>query len=355
MTSPGSKFIEESLEFQSKLLKARGLAKNVNDITVGTTPKEEIYREDKLVLYRYHANLDVRPHEAQPILIVYALVNRPYITDLYESRSLVKGLLDQGLDVYLIDWGYPDASDNSLDMEQYIAGYMRRCVAAALRDSGASNLNLLGICQGGTMSLCYISLYPDEVQNFIAMVTPVDFDTPDNVLAHWFREVDIDLLVDATGNVPGMLLNSMFLSLKPYRLGLEKYLQFAKIIDQPERVENFMRMEKWIFDSPDQAGAMFRTFVKEFFQKNGLIKGDIEINGQSIDLSELKLPVLNLFAKHDHLVPPSSSQAMRLAIGSEDYTESAYDTGHIGIYVSSKAGKDIPRRISRWLQERSSA
>lgn len=354
MSAPGSKFIEESLQFQSRLLKAGGLAKNFNDITVGTTPKEEIYREDKLVLYRYHANTRVPPHDAQPILIVYALVNRPYVTDLYEARSLVKGLLDRGLDVYLIDWGYPDASDSSLDLEHYITGYMHRCVAATLRDSGAANVNLLGICQGGTMSLCYISLYPDEVQNFIAMVTPVDFGTPDNVLANWFREVDIDLLVDATGNVPGMLLNSMFLSLKPYRLGLEKYLGFAKIIDQPERVENFMRMEKWIFDSPDQAGEMFRSFVKDFFQKNALIKGQIEIDSKTVNLSELKLPVLNLFAKQDHLVPPSSSQAMRMAIGSEDYTEAAYDTGHIGIYVSSKAGKDIPRRISRWLQKRSS-
>jgi len=256
------------------------------------------------------------------------------------------------MSVYLIDWGYPQAQDRYLDLPHYI-DYIDQCIEKVREYSGAKRINTLGICQGGTMSLCYAALNPDKVQNIVTMVTPVDFATPDNLLSQWFKEIDIDLVVDAVGNVPGIMLNSMFLSLKPFKLGLEKYIDFAKIIDQPEKVENFSRMEKWIFDSTDPAGAMFRTFIKEFYHANKLIKGELEISGRAVELASLSQPVLNIYAKQDHLVPPSASQALRAIIGSTDYTEAAYDTGHIGIYVSSKAGKDIPVRIARWIEQRS--
>ena len=348
----GENFLQQAMDYQSRLTNVLGSSTNMNEVQVGTTPKDSIYEEGKLKLYRYRSGNGTRSGNA-PILIVYALVNRPYIADLYDKRSLVKGLLDNGEDVYLIDWGYPGPEDRYLDLPHYVEGYIANCVAATLRESGASHVNLLGICQGGTMSLCYAALHPEKVNNFVTMVTPVDFATADNLLAHWFNGVDVDLVVDTLGNVPGVMLNSMFLSLKPFKLGVEKYLDFSTIIDQPDKVENFMRMEKWIFDSPDQAGEMFRTFVKKFSQQNKLVKGEIAINGRTVDLKNIQIPVLNLFAKHDHLVPPSSSQALRNAVGTSDYTEIGYDTGHIGIYVSGKAGKDIPRRISSWLEERS--
>ena len=348
---PNSKLYQESLEFQARLARAAGMASQLSEIKVGQTPKETIFSLDKLSLHRYSPLDNAIASTADPVLIVYALVNRPYITDLHENRSLVRGLLEQGSRVYLIDWGYPAAQDRYLDIHHYI-GYIDQCVDRVREDAGVSGVNILGICQGGTMSLCYAALNQDKVKNIVTMVTPVDFATSDNMLSHWFREIDVDLLVDTVGNVPGMMLNSMFLSLKPFRLGVEKYLDFARIADQPDKVVNFMRMEKWIFDSPDQAGEMFRTFIKDFFHENKLIHGGLRIADRRVDLRSLDQPILNIFAKQDHLVPPSASQALRLAAGSRDYTDAAYDTGHIGIYVSGKAGKDIPRRIAQWLAQR---
>lgn len=352
MTAPNSKFIEDSMSFQANLAKGMAQAGKLGEIRVGQTPKDAILHVDNLTLYRYRPT-SRRTSQAQPILIIYALVNRPYITDLYEKRSLVRNLLDQGLEVYLIDWGYPSAADHYLDLHHYVEQYIDQCVDAVRQDSKTDRVNILGICQGGSMSLCYIALNPDKVQNFIAMVTPVDFATSDNTLARWFADIDVDVLIDAVGNVPGMMLNNMFLSLKPFQLNAGKYLDMVKIMGDSEKFENFMRMEKWIFDSPDQAGAMFRTFIKEFFHDNKLVEGGLEINGRIIDLKTLDLPILNIFATQDHLVPPSSSKALRYAVSSEDYTEAPYETGHIGIYVSSKAGGDIPKKIDGWLQERS--
>ncbi|MDE0310339.1 MAG: class III poly(R)-hydroxyalkanoic acid synthase subunit PhaC [Acidiferrobacterales bacterium] len=345
------KIIEESVQFQTRLAQGAQVAAGLGEICVGSTPKELVDQVGGLRLYRYQPFSDTAT-TASPLLIIYALVNRPYIVDLHEQRSLVQGLLAEGIDLYLIDWGYPGPGDRLLNLQQYVSVLIDRCVDRTLQNSGAKQVNLLGICQGGTMSLCYSALQPRKVRNLVTMVTPVDFHTSDNMLAHWFREIDVDLLVDTMGNVPGTLLNSIFLSLRPYKLGVEKYLDFVKISDDPEKVENFMRMEKWIFDSPDQAGEMFRDFLKNFFHENRLVTGGLSIGGLPVDMKSVSQPLLNIFAKQDHLVPPASSQALKYLTGSKDCSELAYDTGHIGIYVSAKAGRDIPQRMANWLRER---
>ncbi len=344
-------FASQAAEFQSRLIESAKVLQKLRPVEVGMSAKDAVFHQDGLTLYRYRP-LGRNPPRQEPVLIVYALVNRPCIVDLYEKRSLVRGLLGEGLDVYLIDWGYPTQADRYVDLHHYIDDKINVCVDQVLERAHVDRLNLLGICQGGTLSLCYSALYPQKINALVTMVTPVDFHTSDNLLTHWFSQIDVDTLVDTLGNVPGSLLNSMFLSLRPFRLNVEKYLDFANILDDKDKLENFLRMEKWIFDSPDQAGAMFATFVKHFFRDNLLVTGGLEIGGRAVDLKTLRLPVLNIMAARDHLVPPASSKALKYLAGIQDYTELEYDTGHIGIYVSAKAGLDIPVQIGDWMQAR---
>jgi len=351
LTLRPDQILQEALEFNSKLAGGMRTLSEVGDVDVGVTPKEAVYREDKLVLYRYKARVE-KPAKV-PLLVVYALVNRPYMTDLQEDRSLIRGLLDGGVDVYLIDWGYPDGADRYLELDDYVNGYIKRCVEHIARACGQPSINVLGICQGGTLSLCFSALHPERVRNLVTMVTPVDFHTPDNLLGQWARELDADLMVDTLGNVPGELLNWTFLSLKPFRLTGQKYVDMADVLDDPKKLKNFLRMEKWIFDSPDQAGETFRQFIKFFYQQNGLVQGTLEIGGQRVDLKQVNMPVLNVYATQDHLVPPASSIALEKYVGTRDYSTFAFKGGHIGIYVSGRAQKAIPPAVADWLQQRS--
>lgn len=345
------KLTEEMLDYSRKLGQGMENLVNAGTIDTGVTPREPVYREDKLVLYRYQTPAGVTPRPV-PLLIVYALVNRPYMTDIQENRSTVKGLLATGQDVYLIDWGYPDQADRSLTLNDYINGYLDRCVDHVREAHGVDRINILGICQGGAFSLCYSALHPDKVKNLVTMVTPVDFQTPDNLLSAWVQSVDIDLTVDTMGNIPGELLNWTFLSLKPFSLTGQKYVNMVDVLGDPDQVKNFLRMEKWIFDSPDQAGETFRQFIKDFYQKNGFIEGGVEIGGQEVALKNVTCPILNIYALQDHLVPPDSSRALKGRTGSPDYTELAFPGGHIGIYVSGKAQKEVTPAIGNWLNER---
>lgn len=336
--------------FRRKLEAGLETLKHVGPIELGTTPREAVYTEDKLTVWHFKG--DKTPTSKTPLLICYALVNTPWMVDLQEDRSMVRNLLAQGEDVYLIDWGYPDGADRWLTLEDYIDGYLDRCVDVVRERHGGSALNLLGICQGGVFSLCYTALHPEKVRNLITMVTPVDFHTPDNMLSHWARNVDIDLFVDTIGNVPADLMNFAYLTLKPVRLNQQKYVGFVDILDNPKEVQNFLRMEKWIFDSPDQAGEAFREFTRDFFQKNLLMKGGARIGGRAVDLKKITQPVLNIYAEQDHLVPPAASTPMNKLIGSKDYTVLAFQGGHIGIYVSGRAQKQVPPAIHAWLADR---
>ncbi len=342
--------INEMHEFNAKLAEGFNTLSNLDEITVGVSEKEAVYKEDKLVLYHFKAR--TKKQNAVPLLIVYALVNRPYMADLQDGRSMIQGLLDEGLDVYLIDWGYPDSADKFLTLDDYINGYIDRCVDVICDKHKRKNINLLGICQGGTFSLCYSALHQEKVKNLITTVTPVDFHTKDDLLSHMVKNIDVDQVVDTLGNISGDMLNMAFLSLKPYSLMGQKYVDLVNILDDEDKTMNFMRMEKWIFDSPDQAGEAYREFIKQFYQENALVKGTVKIGDDIVDLANIKIPVLNIYAIHDHLVPPDSSKALEGCISSKDYQAIEFPGGHIGIYVSGKAQKMIPPSVAKWLSER---
>lgn len=346
-----AKALDEALTTQRKLATALKTLREMDEVDFGVTEKEVVYREDKLVVYRFKG--EHPPTAKVPILIVYALVNRPYMVDLQDDRSLVKNLLAKGEDVYLIDWGYPDGADRWLTLDDYINGYIARSVDAVARRAGVKKINLLGICQGGAFSLCFSAMHPDKVKNLITMVTPVDFRTPDNMLSNWVQSMDVDLFVDTLGNVPADLMNLCYLMLKPVRLNQQKYIGLVDILDDKVEMENFLRMEKWIFDSPDQAGEAFRQFLKDFYQGNKLINGGLKIGPHEVHLGNITMPVLNVYAEQDHLVPPAASRVLGDHVGTDDYTPIAFRGGHIGIYVSGRAQREVPAAIHDWLAQRS--
>ncbi|MGH8549869.1 MAG: class III poly(R)-hydroxyalkanoic acid synthase subunit PhaC [Methylococcales bacterium] len=345
------KALEEIQQFQSNLAKGLRNLSEIGEIESGVTPREAIYQEDKVVLYHYRPKSGKKLNST-PLLIVYALVNRPYMADLQEDRSTIGGLMDAGQDVFLIDWGYPDQADKFLNLDDYLNGYLDRCVDLVRKRHEVDKINLLGICQGGTFSLCYSAMHPDKIANLITMVAPIDFKTDDNMLSRWIQNIDVDKAVAAMGNLSGNMMNYTFLALKPMRLCGQKYLDMVNILADPRQARNFMRMEKWIFDSPDQAGQAWREFCTFFYKQNQLVEGGLKIGDYEVDLKNVTMPVLNVYATLDHLVPPAASKVLKNLISNKDYAEIEFPGGHIGIYVSGRAQKEIPPAIGKWLEAR---
>jgi polyhydroxyalkanoate synthase len=340
----------EMSEFCGRMAVAAKQFAEIGALPDDFAPRREVFRADKTVLWHYERSGPGA--DLPPLVICYALVNRPGMLDLQPDRSLIRGLLAHGLDIYLIDWGYPDSGDRHLSLDDYVNRYLGSCLAHVQEKTKLSAVNLLGVCQGGTMSLCHAAMHPERVRNLVTMVTPVDFHTEENLLSKWVRKIDVDRMVAVLGNVPGELLNSAFLSLMPLRLTARKYAGIADIAGDRDALANFLRMERWIQDSPDQAGTAFRQFVRWFFQENRLVRGGLEIGGRRVEPGAIRCPILNIYATQDHLVPPSASRPLAGLTGSRDYTAFEFDGGHIGIYVSKSAQELLPRTIAQWLERR---
>jgi polyhydroxyalkanoate synthase len=273
--------------------------------------------------------------------------------DIQPDRSVIKSFLEGGLDVYVIDWGYPTAEDMYMSMDDYINWYMDDCVDYIRKAHKTDKVNLLGVCQGGTFSTIYSALNPDKIKNLVTMVVPIDFSGNDALLFRWSKFMNIDSLVDAYGVVPGDIMNFAYLILKPLELTMNKYISMVDKMDDPEFMKNFMRMEKWVFDSPDQAGETLRQFIKDMYQGNKLIKNELVLGGKQVNLKNITMPLLCACAEYDHLVPLSASRPLLDAVGSTDTQFISFKTGHIGMYVSSQSQKTIAPQIVEWLTSRS--
>ncbi|MDO4779303.1 MAG: class III poly(R)-hydroxyalkanoic acid synthase subunit PhaC [Tissierellia bacterium] len=343
--------VKEITSANEQLFKGLNTFMNLDATGTNKTERELVYTEDKLKLFHYAKR--TRTQHKVPTLIVYALVNTPAMMDIQEDRSFIKNLLEGGTDIYLIEWGYPTPEDKYLTLEDYIQGYINNAVDFIRKENGVDKVNVVGICQGGTFSTIYTALNPEKVQNLVTIVTPIDFSTNDGLLFKWAKHLNVDNMVEAFGNIPGDFMNTGFLTLKPITLMVNKYLDLIDDLDDSNAIANFLRMEKWIFDSPDQAGETFRQFVNDMYHDNKLIKGELVIGGKKVDLKNINMPLLNLYALKDNQVPNAASADFEKYVSSLDKETHKINTGHIGMFVGSRSQKEVAPLISNWLKERS--
>lgn len=349
------KTFEEMTVTQEKVAKGMKILMEMKpeDAASDLMEKEEVLRIGKMRLFHYKPVVTTRKLVKTPMLIAYALVNRQYMMDIQPDRSVIKSFLEGGLDVYVIDWGYPTGEDMYMSMDDYINWYIDDCVDFIRKAHGVEKINLLGICQGGTFSTIYTALHPEKIKNLVTMVVPIDFSGDDALLFRWSKFMNADSLVDAFGVVPGDVMNFSYLILKPLELTLNKYVGMMDKMDDPEFMTNFLRMEKWVFDSPDQAGENLRQFIKDLYQENKLIKNELVVGGKTVNLKNITMPLLCACAEYDHLVPLSASRPLVDAVGSADTQFVSFKTGHIGMYVSSQSQKNIAPQIVEWIKARS--
>jgi polyhydroxyalkanoate synthase len=340
---------EDRKTTRTKLRKASSVLTSELNTDISTTPYDVVYEEDRVRLKHYRTE---QVRLKTPLLIIYALINRETMLDLQPRRSVVESLLNQGVEIYMVDWGYPTRKDQFLTIGDHVNGYIANIVDFICQTNGVAQINIMGICMGGVFSIIYSALHPHRVKNLVTTVTPSNFDTDKGLLNIWMKQTDAQILGDVYANMPGDIMNLGFLLLNPARLMIDKYVGFFQNMDDKTYVENFIRMEKWIFDSPDVPAATFKQFINDLYKKNLLIESKLEIDGEVVDLQRITMPVLNFYGKFDHLVPPEACNLLTSRIGSTDKEDICFDTGHIGIYVSSKCQREFAPKIADWLLER---
>ena len=338
-----------------RMLSFPSVVESASQTRVGTTPQDVVFERGTIKLLRYRRQ--TRAQFAEPVLLCYALINRPYILDLQPDKSVVRRYLEQGFDVYMIDWGVPTDADHGLKLADYVCDFLNGAVNFVLQQHGCQNLHLLGYCMGGTISALFAALEPHLVRTLTLLAAPIDFGGRESLLNLWTdrKYFDVDAFIDANGNCPASFLQSCFLYTKPVQNLLEKNITFFEQMDNPRFVSNYFAMERWLNDNVPVAGETFREFVKKLYQDNQLVRGQLHLGERRVDLGRITCPLLLLTAKNDHLVAPPSTQGIQAHVGSRDIKAMMIDAGHVGLVVSGKAHKTFWPEATRWLSGFASA
>lgn len=320
---------------------------------VGISECEVVLRKDRMRLLHYIGGPEKKT--SVPLLLVYALINRPYILDLQPDRSVVQSLLNQGLDVYMIDWGKPRLGDRFLGLEDYVMRYLDDAVELISERSGQPKISLLGYCIGGYLAAVYASIHPERIKNLAVMAAPLDFGIDKGMLHLWTRQeyFDPEKVAEAFGNAPAQFLNAGFVLLDPLGNTLLKYMNLIENLDNRRFVEMFLRMERWLSDGIPVTGAFYVDLIRDGYQRNLFVKNQLKLNGCKAELKNLRMPLLAIVADKDHIVPPESTLGLLDVAPAKDKTTLSFPTGHIGLSVGGDSHKRLWPIVAGWFIERS--
>jgi polyhydroxyalkanoate synthase subunit PhaC len=347
--------VEEALrileEHSRKVEKTREVLHTAGNIDVGIL-SHEIVDETRLYKLLHYRPLVSRTAKT-PIVFVYALMNKSYILDLQPDKSWLRSLLSQGFNVYLIDWKTPTNIDKYASFDDYVNFYIDDCVDLVSKENSVEKLTLHGYCLGSTMASMYTTLHQEKVRNLVTIAPIIDTENDGTVLANFARHLDVDKVIDTCGNFPREYLYACFSMLKPFKQGVNKYINLVENIDNANFVQNFLRMEKWLYDTPTIAGETFKQWIEDIYQKNLLVKNEMKIGENIIDLSKIRVPLLNIVAEEDHLVSPQCSVALNDSVSSLDKRLMHFHTGHVGLIASSYSQNNVLPKVGQWLRVRS--
>jgi polyhydroxyalkanoate synthase len=326
------------------------LVAGVDRPKLGQTPKDVVWARDRVELWRYRAD---GPRRSPPLLIVFSLVSRSYVLDLRPGNSFVEHLLDAGFDVFLLDWGAADERDADNTLEDYVDDYLPAAVDRVLEVAGTEEVNLLGYCFGGVLSLLYAAHHPEApLRSLTTMATPVDF-SDFGVFSRLVEEghVDLDTILDDDGNVPPSAVRESFRLLKPTG-DLQQYATLLENVWNDEYVTAYQAMNRWSNDHIPFPGAAARQSVEMLIRPNGFVNQSMRLGGDQVSLRDIQVPYLNVMACRDHIVPPATAAPAVDLVGSEEKDELQLDAGHIGLVVGRTAAKVTIPTIIEFLAAR---
>jgi polyhydroxyalkanoate synthase len=292
----------------------------------------------------------VEPAHSTPILFVYALTKRAFILDLAPGRSVVQSLAQQGFHVYLTDWIPPASRDSSRGLDAYVNEDLVDAVHVIAAERGTNQVSIIGYCLGALLGVIYTALHPWHVRNLVALTVPLEMSATATLVPAWWSAQTVELITALYGNCPAWV----FSALSSVRL-MTRMAQFrAEICGAEQRSEVFVRFLHWIDSDVPLAGQLFREVAIEIFGQNRLVRGELAVGGELINLRCIICPLLNVLARFDELVPPRSCEPLTQLVRSRDRRTVVFPSSHVGAAAGLAAHARFWPAVGRWLGVRDS-
>lgn len=342
-------------EIERSALRARNGIKYVSGgewAPVGPTPSDVVWQEGKARLRRYRRQSP--PRIGPPVLAFLGMVGRAHVFDLWKGNSIAQLLMDAGFDVFVLDWGEPGEEDAVNTLETYLQGYLPRAIKAVQRESGAHEVSVIGYCMGGNLALHALAAQPHlAARNLVVMATPVDFRHLGPLIdALAEGRIDLDSVLDRSGNVPGALVRQSFKSRKPTG-DLVNYVNLWQHLWNDEYMEGYQAIGRWLQDHVPVPGALFKQVVPQWICDNGFVNDSLRLGGRKVSLGSIRIPTLAVIAERDDIVPEAATAPIVDALTGTDVELMRLDAGHASLTSGRKAVKVLLPQVLDWLARHS--
>ncbi len=306
---------------------------------VGLTPHDVIHRQGRLCV-RYYAPVGVS--RSTPIVLVPSLINKAYILDLEPGRSLVAALAERGHPTYLVDWGVPEQENASEDVGATL-GLLRRSIDRSCRHAGAPRAVLLGYCMGGTLAAMLAARWPERLAGLVALAAPVQFGAGGR-FAQFALSIDTEAAFPLDRLVPVESMKPAFQLLDPVGI-VSKHLAIEAASHDPRKLARVLVRERWLEENVPLPGAFAAEFIREGYQRDGLVNETWIIDGAPLRLKEVRVPTLVVTCARDFITPPAAASPLATLV-SGDARHVSLDTGHIGVVVGGEGPKQFYPLVS---------
>ncbi|MGP1397806.1 MAG: alpha/beta fold hydrolase [Inquilinaceae bacterium] len=282
-----------------------------------------------------------------PVLVVPSLVNRCYVLDLTEQRSLMRWLAGRGVRPLLVDWGRPDADERRFTLTDYIAGRLEKLLDAAVAAAGAP-VPVVGYCMGGLLAVALAQRRRRDVSSLALLATPWDFHAAGAAQVRQLAALlaTFGPAIELWQELPVDAIQALFGALDPLQAA-RKFIAFSALDPASERAAAFVALEDWLNDGVPLAAAVARECIAGWYGDNTPARGQWRVAGWPVDPAVLDLPSLHIIPDRDRIVPPASALALATAMAGAKTLRPTL--GHIGMVVGGRAPDQVWRPLADWL------
>lgn len=302
------------------------------------TPNQKIYEGFKVTLRKFNSN-----HRGEPIIFVAPEAgHNAHIVDYGPSQSLIQCALEYYPgDIYALDKLPAGPEHTTYDIDDCIRS-LEACV-----DAIGEPVHLVGLCQGGWQSAIFTALFPNHVKSLTLAAAPIDFHAGDAIIAQWAEAIPLStyeqMVQLGQGNMPGCFIVQGFMLMNPYDRFVGDDVNLWKNITDAEFIDRHRRFAQWYYYTQAVPGTMYINIVKKLFKENRLIRGELEILGQKVDLGQITQPLYMVGGEKDDITPPAQLFAAEHYVRSKIIRKAVLPAGHIGVFMGKKVIQDYWR------------
>lgn len=316
------------------------------------TPSDVIWRHGNAHVRHYRS--DAPRRFRQPVVAYLGLVGRSYIFDLYKGGSIVEMLMDYGFDAYVLDWGVPDTVDSENTLETYLRGYLPAALDAIAAEANADSVNIFGYCMGGIMSVHALAAQPHlPVHTLTTLASPFDWsDLGAFVNAMKDGKIELEELLDNSGNLPGSVIRQSFKARKPTG-DIVNYANLWQHMWNDRYVEGYQAINRFLSDHIPMARGAAEQIRDQWMRDNAFIHDTLRFNGRRVSLANITTPVHAVIAERDDIAPVASASILKEILPNAPVDLLQIDTGHVSLFAGRQSVKEVMPQVFDWIGKHS--